>query len=118
MIPQAVSDVLFVLLGFALRIVVPIAVTLAFGRWLEKKLAPGGERADERATDAPWITRTGNVIRVNCWDVKRCERARRARCAAFARPDLPCWLALQAQGEKLREECFTCALYKPTDVAV
>jgi hypothetical protein len=118
MVPQAWTDAIAVLLGFALRVAVPIAVTLAAGRWLEKRLAPAEESTDERRTATPWITRTGNVIRVHCWDVKRCESARRAQCSAFKNPELPCWLALQAQGEKLREDCFTCELYKPTDIAV
>ncbi len=110
---------LTVVLMFFLRIGVPILITLLIGRWLEKKLAPREEpvSATLQTHSAPQVTRSGNIIQVHCWNLKRCETARRAECAAFKRPDLPCWLALQADGGKLREECFTCALYKPQSIA-
>jgi len=112
-------DTLVVLFMFVLRIGVPIAITLLVGRWLEKKLAPHEE--EQMETKSNYTTRVtrlgGKIIQIHCWDLKRCERAQRAQCAAYQRPDLPCWLALQAEGGKLRAECFTCALYKPQSIA-
>jgi len=99
---------------FAVRIGIPLALTLVIGHWLEKKLAPQEEirKSEETAEPTP-RTREGNIIYVHCWDIKRCESTQRAQCAASERPDLPCWLALQAAGDKVREECYTCAFYKP-----
>ncbi len=112
-------DTLVVLFMFVLRIGVPIAITLLVGRWLEKKLAPREE--EQMETKSVYTTRVtrsgGKIIQIHCWDLKRCERAKLAQCAAHQRPDLPCWLALQANGDKLRAECFSCALYKPQSIA-
>ncbi len=111
---QDVIDAVVVILMFVLRIGLPIALTLAFGYWLEKKLAPTESKVVEenQPLERRW-TRSGNIIQIHCWDLKRCDSAQRAQCAAYKYPELPCWLALQAEGNKVREECFTCALYKP-----
>jgi len=117
---RTIVDAVVVLFMFVLRIGVPIALTLLVGRWLEKKLAPREEGQVE--TTRRFTTRTtqsgGKIIQVHCWDVKRCAPAKLAQCAAYKRPDLPCWLAIQAEGGKLREECFTCTFYKPQNIAM
>lgn len=116
MLPQDLIDTLVILIMFGLRIGVPIALTLAFGYWLEKKLAPRDEAQTE--TVQPRIVKpSGKIIQLHCWDLERCDPTKRAQCAAFKHPELPCWLALQAEGEKVREECFTCALYKTQQIA-
>lgn len=112
MIPQDLLDAIAVILMFILRIGVPIALTLAFGYWLEKKLAPR-EREQESSTRQRIARDDPKIIQLHCWDVKRCDATVRAQCAAYKHPELPCWLALQAEGAQVREECFTCALYKP-----
>ncbi len=120
MLPQDLFDTIAVLFMFTLRIGAPIALTLAFGYWLEKKLRPREEQrrpAELTAQPGRRIVRAGNIIQVHCWDLKRCDSTVRAECAAYKRPELPCWLALQADGQKVREECFTCALYKPQKMA-
>lgn len=117
MLAQDFLDTLVVFFMFGLRIGLPIALTLAFGYWLEKKLAaPRESRQDQNTatTEIPeqrW-TRSGKIIQIHCWDIKRCDSTKRAQCAAFQHPDLPCWLALQAEGDTVREECFTCSLYR------
>ncbi|MBI5303714.1 MAG: hypothetical protein HY868_16380 [Chloroflexi bacterium] len=96
---------------FALRLGIPIALTILVGRWLEKKMRPpeeNGTRKNEMERRTPT-----KVIRLHCWDFKHCDSTTRAKCAATKHPDLPCWLALQADGHKVREDCFSCALYKP-----
>ena len=107
-------DLIGLIFMFVVRIGIPIALTLIVGRWLEKKLAPQEEvRKTEETAQPAQRTREGNIIYVHCWDIKRCESTKRAQCAAFQHPELPCWLALQAAGDKVREECYTCAFYKP-----
>ncbi len=101
-----------VLLLFVVRIGVPIALTLAFGHWLERKLRPGQEPV-EMIEKVQVTHKASNIIRLHCWDIKRCDGFRRAQCAACHHPELPCWLALQVEGNKVREQCFTCAFYKP-----
>ncbi len=101
-----------VLLLFVLRIGIPIALTLVFGYWLERKLRPQQEPA-EMVEKIQATRKASNIIRLHCWDIKRCDGSKRAKCAAYQHPELPCWLALQVEGKKVREQCFTCAFYKP-----
>ena len=119
MLPETLSQTLDVILMFVLRIGIPIVITLLIGLWLEKRLASPQEpeEMEDSTSKTARYTRTGNIIQIHCWDLKRCEKTQRAQCAAFQHPDLPCWLAIQAEGGKLREECFTCSLYKPERIA-
>ena len=110
---QDVIDTIAILSMFALRIGLPIAPTLAVGVWLEKKLAPR-ERAAHPARQS---TRSAKIIQIHCWDIGKCASATRAQCAAHQHPDLPCWLALQVAGERVRAECYACAFYKPEKIA-
>jgi hypothetical protein len=112
MFAQDLIDGIMVILMFILRIGVPVALTLALGYWLEKKLRP--PEVVEKELPQPRATKPdAKIIQLHCWDVKRCDSTTRAQCAAVKHPELPCWLALQAEGLPVREECFTCALYKP-----
>ncbi len=104
-------EAVIVLALFAVRIAVPIALTLAFGYWLERKLRP--PEAPPETDKIRVAPKRSNIIRLQCWDVRRCDSSKRAQCAATRHPDLPCWLAIQVEGGKVRETCFTCAFYKP-----
>ncbi len=118
MFPEFLTETVNVIFMFILRIGIPIAITLAFGWWLEKKMAPPAAVEQEKPTQqSPRYRRTGKIIQIHCWDLKRCESAQRAQCAVYQHPDLPCWLAIQADGGKLRPECFACALYRPKQIA-
>jgi hypothetical protein len=117
---QDVIDGLVILAMFFLRIGVPVIVTLGVGYWLEKKLRPAdtqtAQREIRRGTiiPSPRVSRragSSSVQAVPCWDVKHCDPVAREQCAAYKRPDLPCWLALQAAGGKVRAECADCELY-------
>lgn len=120
MLPENITETLFVLGLFAVRVGIPIAITLAFGAWLEKKLRPRDEQLEttrkiemaRRLSD-----RRAKVIQLHCWDLHHCESTQRAQCAAFKHPELPCWLALQVEGGKVRQGCFTCGLYQPKSAA-
>ncbi len=113
MYPQFWIDAFVVFGMFVLRFGIPIALTIALGKWLEKKLKPTEQSEEKAHTPA----RTSKIIQLHCWDVKRCDPAIRARCAAYKHPDLPCWLAIQAEGGNVRHECFSCSLYKPQSMA-
>lgn len=115
---QEQSGGIIVLLLFAVRIGVPVVLTLAFGYWLERKLRPPEEKHTMRVK-IELLPRppSSKVVRMHCWNLMHCDSAQRAECAAFKHPDLPCWLALQVDAGKVREECFTCQLYKPEAMA-
>jgi hypothetical protein len=115
---ETLIELIGLVMMFVLRIGVPIALTYFVGRWLEKKFRPVEESNNIiRINEITRRASSGKIIRMHCWDIKRCDAAKRAQCAAFQRPDLPCWLALQVSGHSLHEECFTCAFYKPQTMA-
>ncbi len=115
---QEQPDGVIILLLFAVRIGVPIVLTLAFGYWLERQLRPPEEKHAMRA-EMERLSRqpSPKVVRLQCWNLMHCDSAQRAQCATSRYPDLPCWLALQVDGSKVREECFTCQLYTPEALA-
>jgi hypothetical protein len=119
MLPEEFVETLVVLGMFVLRIGAPVAVTLALGYWLEKKLRPQEEQKNGRIVniEAARRGRSSKIIQLHCWDLHHCESTQRAACAAYQHPDLPCWLALQVAGNKVHEQCFSCALYKNQNIA-
>lgn len=103
---------------FALRIGIPVALTLALGRWLERKLQSDPSSKQIRLKKPGLLSgQSTKGYRLHCWDLLHCDMAKRAQCAAYRHPDLPCWLALQVEGDKLRPECFTCEFYRPQAIA-
>ncbi|MBI4785825.1 MAG: hypothetical protein HY782_02110 [Chloroflexi bacterium] len=119
MLPFEIADALVVAGMFILRIGVPIGITLAAGYWLEKKLRPVETRKAETTRRLELLPRprSAKIIQLHCWDFKHCDSTQRAQCAASKHPDLPCWLALQVEGAQVREECFTCNLYRTEEIA-
>lgn len=125
---QDVVDVLAILGMFLLRIGAPIVVTVGVGIWLEKKLRPAEtqsiQRSSRRGTIIPFPqqarkARASTPTAARCWDVKQCDPMAREQCAAFQRSDLPCWLALQTAGGRVRAECADCEMYaQPQRVVV
>ncbi len=116
---QGALDFFMVIVMFVLRIGIPIAVTIAAGKWLEKRLQhPMAETQTTEQTDAASrFGQDGKIIYLHCWDFKRCDPTERAHCPAFQQTDLPCWLAIQVRAGHIRQECLSCALYKPQRMA-
>jgi hypothetical protein len=48
----------------------------------------------------------------HCWDDKGCTPEMKATCPAFARPELPCWLAVQMKTGHLNKNCTDCDFYE------
>ena len=101
---------------FALRLGVPLAVTILLCWWLRRidakwqaeaeayrEQSTAGQRAaedSEQGQDKP------------CWLVKKCPEARYRECAAFRLQDLPCWLARLRTDGRLPDLCSNCALFR------
>lgn len=119
MLPEQILDTIVIFGMFAMRIGVPVVVTLALGYWLERKLRPLEDQQNEKIVNIGTArrARSSKIIQLHCWDLNHCDATKRAECAAYQHPDLPCWLALQVSGDKVHEQCFSCALYKNQDIA-
>ncbi|MFQ6013860.1 MAG: hypothetical protein ACE5NP_00275 [Anaerolineae bacterium] len=108
------EDVLIILAMFALRIGVPILITISVGllisRWVEREEKGTVERPEtvvplpDEDAQTPTLPRPPSEIKDH--------EPRRAACPAFQQTPVPCWLALQVSGQPLKDECFTCDVYR------
>jgi hypothetical protein len=114
MLTQGLSDASYVLGLLIVRVGVPLAITLAVGIWLERKLQPQEYAEQAARTQARLQVRMPILAKqpLHCWEIKGCDPAAYSKCPAFARQDLPCWLALQVAGIKI-DRCVICELYQP-----
>jgi hypothetical protein len=127
------TNALLIVLLFALRLGIPVLVTvlIAYGlRRLDAKWQAEAE-AEEKALSKPVApqpqpARSGITPPVRqpipvamaggqpCWSVKGCSESMRATCAAFNQPNVPCWAARMNAEGRLPAGCQDCKLYQPT----
>ncbi len=90
---------------FVLRLLVPLAITLAIGYGLARLDAKwqAGEQA-RRAETPPAVLRP-------CWEQKGCSAAARANCPAFQSPGVACWNAYRRTTGRIPDACFSCDVF-------
>ncbi len=98
-----------VVLGFLIRLGIPIAVTaLVLGilyifdkRWQNQALAlpvvPSGKR---------------------CWEVKGCSEEARQNCLAASKPDMPCWYVFRTRDGVMKDACLECKVFRRAPVPI
>lgn len=111
---------------FALRCVLPFALTLLVGYGMNRLVAhwEREEAAAKTTSPAPVPARRPArparpsipVVAVKpslpCWVFNNCEESAYVNCAAYKNSAVPCWLArMQADG-KLPAKCPSCAIYQ------
>lgn len=110
---------------FALRCLVPLAITLAAGyvlvrldeRW--RKAAAAERQAWIEAEEtgkielprSPALPSTPLLSTAPCWVLKQCDPAVRAECPAYQNPNGPCWLTRMKTEGELPASCLTCTLF-------
>jgi len=95
---NSTAAALAVLIGLAVRLAVPILITVlvvfALGR-----------------LDRHWRTEAENmplkVEKPRCWKTQGCTAAQRKACAGFLSP-LPCWQVFRLPSGYLDEKCLGC----------
>jgi hypothetical protein len=101
------SAVLALLVGVAVRLAIPVLLTL-LGVMLLRRLDAHWQQ--QAAEEAP-----RRIEKPACWDTKQCTPERRATCPGYASP-LPCWQARRMANGYLREECFDCQVFRKAPV--
>ena len=107
-----------------LRIGIPILVIMGLSyvayHWLgedKKSVQPQVTvRPVQQATTGARIGGPAPLAQVmyastHCWDEHGCTEEAKAKCPAFAKPELPCWLAVQMKTGHLRDNCSDCNFY-------
>jgi hypothetical protein len=93
---------LAVLVGLALRLAVPLLITVLLAIYLRGL----DERWRARAQEAEAPTE-----KPECWKIKGCSPEARAKCAAFASP-LACWQVRRLPNGYLSEACLECRVFR------
>jgi hypothetical protein len=112
------QDLLVVIALALLRIGIPAAAILGVGyvavRAFKGKSATEIEAPAEFAGLAPaeWAKAMTQRPAAACWEQRQCDATARATCAAYLRPKVPCWLAVQVAEGKLRDDCPSCSMYR------
>lgn len=99
-----------VIVGFLLRLGLPIAVTILavyFLHRLDKRW-----QAEAKTKNLP-VTVLAGVNGKHCWEMKGCTEENQAKCPA-RKADQPCWQVFRASNGYLREECLICEFFKKT----
>jgi hypothetical protein len=110
------SEILAVLALAVVRIGVPLAVVLVLSyiayRWIGEDRAIKSPEAMQHVTLAGPAPIARVLSATHCWDAKGCTAEMKTRCAAVARPELPCWLAVQMKTGHLNKSCDSCGFYE------
>ena len=116
------TEILAVLALVVLRLGVPLVVIFGLSylvyRWLGEEKpaqATAGKQPNAEAVRSTLggLAPMAQVLYAgpHCWDVKGCSEEMKAKCPTIARPELPCWLAVQMKTGHLRKNCFNCDFY-------
>ncbi|HEX8991710.1 MAG TPA: hypothetical protein VF784_08520 [Anaerolineales bacterium] len=95
------ADVLPILAGFAVRLAVPVLMTVIIVRFLRGL----DERWQSDARNAPAPSE-----KPACWEIMECAPAEQEDCPGYTSP-LPCWQARRMDNGYLREECLACKVF-------
>jgi hypothetical protein len=98
---------LFALMGFLLRYVLPLAGTVVVVwllRWLDARWQA---EAGRLPVSAPPV-----LAGPTCWQVQGCPPERRVTCPAFLNPTTPCWQLFRDRDGNLRAGCLACEFFR------
>ncbi|MBL8058753.1 MAG: hypothetical protein JNK29_18760 [Anaerolineales bacterium] len=101
-------DAFFVLLGFLLRLGVPLGLTILIGWWLRRldaRWQAEGEAVRAKRAGQP-------ALATPCWETRGCAPERRATCSAAAQPETPCWQVFRDPRGELRPTCLDCTVFR------
>ena len=105
---EAITPLLAVITGFAIRLAVPILITAAAIYFLK--------RLDTRwQTEAEEQLLLPAVEKVKCWEIKGCTAEMRATCAGY-QSNQPCWQAFREENGHLQERCLGCDVFQQAPV--
>ncbi len=96
-------------IGLILRLGIPIAITVLL-IWLVRRL---DESWQEEGTGARVMAKNPG-----CWKIMGCSEERKAKCEAYANPDMPCWQYYRDSNGRLREGCIGCKIFREATVPV
>jgi hypothetical protein len=101
------STLTSVIIGFALRFGIPIAVTFLIVYAL-RRLDERWQAEAKAESQAALVSARVNEKR--CWEVKGCSEESLTKCPAAASQQ-PCWQTFRSPNGHLREGCLGCEVF-------
>jgi hypothetical protein len=100
------NETFALILGFILRIGIPVAVTFVVV-FLLKRLDDRWQTEAEEGAKA-------RVMPANpgCWEINHCPSKLRAQCKAYAHPETSCWQVFRTKQGLLQEKCLGCKVFE------
>lgn len=127
----SLTEILYIIGLFVLRLGIPIAVTLTIAyflhrldaRWekearLEQETGRVTEKAEKKkvvslpqpAMPAPMPIALDSYGKP-CWEIKDCDSIETADCPARQDPSVPCWQARRQQEGRIPVDCYHCEIF-------
>ncbi len=105
---------------FMLRLGVPLAITVLVtwglkrldARWQADAEAKRAVLAVDAGRLQPARMKAPIAAQTACWEAHACSSATCAGCAAYASPNLPCWMARLRSTGRLPGKCYGCAFFR------
>ncbi len=101
---MTVNEVIAIVLGFLLRLGVPIVLTAVIVILLK--------RLDARWQAHAALPEPELKAKLDCWKLRNCPEATRTQCRAYASPEKPCWQVFRAADGRLQERCLLCEVFR------
>ena len=105
---EAITPLLAVITGFAIRLAVPILITAVAIYFLKRMDTRWQAEAEKQLLLQP-------VEKVKCWEIKGCTAEMRATCAGY-QSNQPCWQAFREENGHLQERCLGCDVFQHAPV--
>lgn len=99
------------ILMFALRCVLPLALVLLLGYFTNRLVDRWEAEATAVLKPKPDTPTVQPARALPCWLVRQCDPARQATCAAARNTAVPCWVARTTQEGRLPANCDGCPVY-------
>jgi len=97
-------ELLAIILGFLLRLGLPLGITFLFVRFLRQLDARWQAEAQKEMSLASVSMRETTS---RCWEYHNCAPHRRQSCPAYLNQENPCWDNFRVAGQ-MQEACLFC----------
>ena len=100
-------EIAAVVLGFILRLSIPVGGTFLFA-WFLRKLDARWQAEAEREHRLVLAAAQKAGGKVHCWNYNDCKAHRRQDCPAYINSEKPCWDCFKVNG-RLQDSCRYCS---------
>ena len=107
------NEILTFVIGTALRLGIPLLVTVVVVYLLGKLDAHWQAEATQQRPDYQL-----DPNQLPCWEQKGCSPEAVAKCQAYLDQSQPCWQTFRAQDGHMKEACLDCEVFHGAPIPV